>query len=169
MDIYIASENPAKVAAVKQLFRPEDHYNVIAKPVSSGVSAQPGSEEETLKGAVNRAHTLVHQFGAPVGIGLEGGITELGGVMYLCNWGALAVESGAFFTAGGARIPLPDEVSVLIKKGEELGDVIDQYASRSGVRYREGTVGVLTGGAVTRDDMFAHVVKLLFGQWKRNL
>ena len=54
MKIIIGSNNPAKVAAVKNAF----HYQqteFLSLDIPSGVSEQPFSDEETIKGAINRA------------------------------------------------------------------------------------------------------------------
>ncbi|TMW71766.1 DUF84 family protein [Alteribacter natronophilus] len=168
MDLFVASRNPAKIASVRRVFNREDLYNIIPQSVPSGVGDQPFSDVETRTGAVNRAKALVRDFRAPVAIGLEGGVTEIGQELYLCNWGALATAEGDLFIAAGARVPLPEEVASGLRAGKELGDVIDTYAEKTGVRYKEGTIGILTAGAVARDEMFAHIVRLLYGQWQRS-
>ena len=45
----------------------------------------------------------------------------------LCNWGALILPDGNEFTAGGAQIPLPEEIAEELLAGKELGPVIDSY------------------------------------------
>ncbi|UCZ52326.1 DUF84 family protein [Bacillus shivajii] len=163
MKIGIGSTNEAKVQAVKSVFN--DTYDIEALSVQSEVSNQPFSDLETKQGAIHRARNIVLNDSFEIGIGLEGGVAEENHQMFICNWGSLVTKSGQVFIAGGARIPLPDEIADELRKGEELGDVIDRWTNKTGVRKNEGTVGVLTMGIVTRDKMFEHVVQLLYGQW----
>lgn len=84
----------------------------------------------------------------------------------LCNWGALAARGMEPIVAGGARIPLPEEIAVQLLNGAELGPVMDEYAKKQNVRKNEGAVGIFTNGQINRSEMFAHVMKLLAGQYE---
>lgn len=161
MKIIIGSKNLTKIKAVENVFLDED---VISLDVPSDVSVQPFSDEETMMGATNRAKNC--RSSDAVGIGLEGGVMYLENQLFLCNWGALATPDKKVFTASGARIPLPDEIEVQLKAGFELGDLVDIFAERHGLRNKEGAIGVFTNGQVTRQGMFTHIVQLLYGQWK---
>lgn len=164
MKIAVGSKNPAKVKAVQQVFERLE-AEVIPLSTESGVSAQPFSDEETKEGAINRAKACVAEGGVQVGIGLEGGVIDLGDVMYLCNWGALATESGELFVGSGAKFPLPEFIASEVRKGRELGDVMGEFTKDMDIRKTEGAVGIFTAGYVSRDEMFSHVVKLLVGQY----
>lgn len=161
MNIIIGSTNPTKIKAVQGVF---PLHTVTPKHVPSNVSSQPFSDEETRNGAVNRA--LQCATSNSIGIGLEGGVMYVGSELYLCNWGALVSQDGALYTASGARIILPQEFTDPLKNGTELGDVMDRYVMKEGVRKKEGAIGIFTGELISRQEMFAHVVKLLRGQWE---
>jgi inosine/xanthosine triphosphatase len=163
--ITIGSKNYAKVEAVKTIFH---DYQVIGKSVPSNVSEQPLSDEETIVGAINRAKNALEAGDSHLGIGLEGGVMELTSGMYVCNWGALVDRTGAIYTAGGARIKLPDEIALQLRQGKELGPVMDDFSKRKNVRQLQGAVGILTSGSLNRKEMFEHVVLLLAGQLKFN-
>ncbi|WP_181349926.1 DUF84 family protein [Thalassobacillus sp. CUG 92003] len=163
MKIYIGTKNPAKIESVNRVF--SEHDVVEGIEVESKVSAQPYSDEETLEGAINRARECVNFKKTALGIGLEGGVMELGGEIFLCNWGALVDQHENVYTASGARIPLPESIQSGLEKGRELGDLIDEFVGKQEVSKNEGAVGVFTVGLVSRTDMFEHVVKLLKGQW----
>ncbi len=164
----IASNNPAKINAVSAILAELDMaYDLHSAETDSGVSAQPFSLEETRLGAINRAQQALGDE-KDIAIGLEGGVYELDGVMYLCNWGALFSKSGKLYTAGGAQIPLPNSVAASLRAGEELGPVMDEYTKESGIRHHKGAVGIFTAGLVNRDEMFQHIVKLLVGQYLLN-
>lgn len=161
MNIVIGSKNPTKIKAVEEVF-PEAY--IYSKDVSSKVSAQPFSDEETKEGAINRAKQCATK--DTIGIGLEGGVMYVRDELYLCNWGALVSEDNQVYTASGARILLPREINESLKSGKELGDIMDVYAKREGVRNKEGAIGIFTNDLISRSEMFTHVVKLLRGQWE---
>lgn len=163
----IASKNQAKISAVSSAIEALGlEFDLNAQEAESGVADQPRSLEETRRGAINRAKDVLSQ-SLDLAIGLEGGVYEIAGQMYLCNWGALATKGGELYTASGAQIPLPDEIADQLRAGRELGPVMDDYANESGTRQHKGAVGILTNGAVKRDEMFTHIAKLLLGQYMR--
>ncbi|WP_144510895.1 DUF84 family protein [Bacillus sp. FJAT-22090] len=167
MKILIGTNNRAKTKAIKaiaSIYYPEASF--INKEVPSLVSDQPMSNEETRQGAINRAKQLMEQSDGLFGIGLEGGVQEIGGTMYICNWGALATSNGVVFTATGAGIPLPEEIAVQLREGAELGPVMDVYTSKNDIRQEEGAIGVFTNGLITRSTMFEHIMYLLIGQYE---
>ncbi len=166
MKILIGTKNKAKTLAVKNvasLYFPEAIFE--NQSVSSLVADQPVSNEETRRGAINRARQLLTKFDGDIAIGLEGGVTQLEEQMYVCNWGALATAEGQIYTATGAGIPLPEEVATQIREGKELGPVMDVFTNKKGIRHEEGAVGVFTDGLVNRSEMFEHIMKLLIGQY----
>jgi inosine/xanthosine triphosphatase len=165
MFVAIGSNNPAKISAVRQGFK-DYSCTFIPVAVSSGVSDQPFSDDETIRGAVNRAISAAAEAGADIGVGLEGGVQQTEHGLFLCNWGALVLKGSQPIIAGGARIPLPQVIAGRLISGEELGPVMDDYARKQNVRKKEGAVGVFTNGKVDRAEMFAHVMKLLVGQYE---
>ncbi|MGF3105865.1 DUF84 family protein [Rossellomorea sp. DUT-2] len=167
LKIAIGTTNPAKVQAIQKAFK--EHYEDIefeCHKTDSNVDEQPISDQETIEGALNRAKNILRATDSDIGIGLEGGVTESLYGMFVCNWGALVDRSGNEIIGGGARIPLPKEISSQLKAGEELGPLMDEYTKTTGIRKKEGAVGVFTNGLITREAMFLHVVQLLIGQWQ---
>lgn len=167
MKFIIGSTNQAKVKAVQAVI--ESYFpgsGLSEMKVLSGVKDQPFGEEETRTGALNRATNAAKELEGAIGIGLEGGVRMLGDEMFVCNWGALVLPSGKSFTAGGAQIPLPDEIAIELQKGRELGVVVDEYFKAGGIRHSEGAIGMFTAHVVTRDKLFEHVMQLLIGQLK---
>jgi inosine/xanthosine triphosphatase len=162
--IIIGSKNPAKNQAVKNAF-PEKNFEFVSINIPSGVSEQPFSDEETIKGAVNRAVNALQEGNGDIGIGLEGGVQETSHGLLLCNWGALASKELEPIIAGGARILLPESIAQRLRAGEELGPVMDKYAKMKNVRENEGAIGIFTNSSVNRIEMFTHIMKLLVGQY----
>ncbi|WP_461200983.1 DUF84 family protein [Anoxybacillus sp. TBDG-1] len=166
MKIAVGTKNNTKVKAVKAVFH-EAHHTIMASDVQPSVSKQPFSDEETLQGAIERATLAVSHQQADIGIGLEGGVfVAQDGMIWLCNWGALVDRGGAVVVAGGARIPLPNEIGEQLKMGKELAEVMDGYANRYDVRSNEGAIGILTNGAIDRTTMYTHIVHMLKGQYE---
>ncbi|MCC3357995.1 DUF84 family protein [Bacillus sp. REN16] len=164
LHIAIGTKNPAKVDAIINGFAGVE-ANFLPLSVSSGVSAQPFSDEETIRGAINRAKSALEHVVADLGIGLEGGVAETEYGMFLCNWGAILDRDNETVIAGGARILLPDEITMELKKGIELGDVMEEFTKQKNIGKAEGAIGIFTNHYVNRNDMFTHVVKLLVGQY----
>lgn len=168
MRIIIGSNNPAKVAAVKNAFNGQQ-MEFLSLDIPSGVSEQPFSDEETIKGAINRAVGALKAGNGDIGIGLEGGVQESEQGLLLCNWGALASKNREPIIAGGARLLLPVEISIRLRAGEELGPVMDDYAKKKNVRKNEGAIGIFTNGLISRSEMFSHIINLLVGQYHYQL
>jgi inosine/xanthosine triphosphatase len=167
MKVGIGTTNKAKVSAVLSVVTKHFHDILTFEHISvdSGVSAQPMSTEETRTGAINRARRALVETNATIAFGLEGGVTMIDDIMYLCNWGALAIENGQLFTAAGAQIPLPDEIAEQIAAGRELGPVMDDFVHQSDTHQNAGAIGILTDGMLDRKEMFEHILQQLVGQY----
>ncbi|WP_163539205.1 DUF84 family protein [Gracilibacillus sp. YIM 98692] len=165
MDIVVGSHNKAKVNAVRKAY---PHQHILSAEVDSLVSDQPRSDTETKQGALNRAVACRELKHDSIGVGLEGGVTEIDGTLYLCSWGAMITQSRHQYIASGSRIPLPKEVSHRILLGEELGPVMVEYTNDHSIRHNQGAIGVFTNGVISREEMFTHVMYILKGQAMRN-
>ncbi len=170
MILGVGTENPAKIRAVARLIEQLGlQAQIKSFAVDSGVSAMPMSDRETRRGAMNRAAAaLKAEGGSDYGIGMEGGVDTLDGVMFLVNWGAVCDRRGRMKTAGGARIVLPRALADGVCAGHELGELADAYAHMKNVHSRGGTIGLLTAGRVTRSDMFLHILLLIFGLYEHD-
>ena len=166
--IALGTKNPAKIKAGELAAR-ELSAELISIDVSSEVSEQPFSDEETIEGAINRARNAMKEADAEFGLGLEGGVVNTPYGLFICNWGALVTRRDKCFIGGGARIKLPDEIAQELFDGRELGPVMDEYTRQEGIRKSEGAVGVFSNGRVTRDRMFEHIIELLVGQYEHDL
>lgn len=166
MIIAIGTKNKAKVGAVQKAVQPHIENTIFESiDVASGVSEQPFSNEETRRGAINRAKATLQLTNADIGFGLEGGVYDLDGVMYCCNWGALATRTGEVFSCAGATFVLPEVIAQRLRLGEELGPVMDDFTNTENIRHHAGAIGIFTNGLVDRKEMFEHIVTLLIGQY----
>lgn len=164
--VAIGTKNRAKINAVEKCvtnYFKEVRFELCEVP--SDVSEQPYSTEETRQGAIHRALNTLKVANGDMNFGLEGGVYEIEGIMYCCNWGALVLKDGTIFTAAGAQFPLPDTVAKELRLGKELGPVMDCYTKQQDIRSSAGAVGIFTAGLIDRAEMFEHIVKLLIGQY----
>lgn len=173
MKIAVGSTNPVKVKAAEAVFKRvfDAELEVVSVGVESGVPAQPWGEEETVKGARNRAErALQANEGAEYGVGFEGGVLEIGGIVYECAWAAVERRDGKTCLGGGLYFELPPKMVEGIKSGKELGDVLDEQLGRTNVKQKEGAIGVLTKGYLTRQGAYEQIlvqalVKFLHESW----
>ncbi|UOE92015.1 inosine/xanthosine triphosphatase [Alkalihalobacillus sp. LMS39] len=166
LSIGVGSTNPTKCNAVEQAFT---HFQlsctVKGMDVSSGVSPQPLSDEETIAGALNRAKSVMEMGIFDYAIGLEGGVQETTYGMFLCNWGAVVNKAGEESIGGGVRILLPEQIAISIKEGYELGIIMDKWTGGTEISKKQGAIGVLTKGTISRTIMFRDVVTCAFSKF----
>ena len=165
MLVAIGTKNKAKIAAVEEVAK--NYYeNIDFEYISvpSGVSEQPFTDAETRQGAINRAIHTREATSADFSFGLEGGVYEIDGTMYCCNWGAVAMKEGPVLSSSGASFVLPEEIAQQLRAGKELGPVMDEFTRTKDIRQHAGAIGIFTDGLVDRKAMFEHIVTLLIGQ-----
>jgi inosine/xanthosine triphosphatase len=157
MKVVVGSTNPVKINAVKSVF--EDYFpdaDVSYRDVASGVASQPMDEVETRKGAYNRAIAACQD--NEYGVGLEGGVCYVEGMMYECAWACIVDKSGITGYGGGLYFELPHTVADRIQKGEELGPIMAELMKYD-VKRTDGAIGVLSKGKLKRQQAYEHLVK----------
>jgi len=145
--VAVGSGNPVKRDAVRRAL-PDATVQRVA--VESGVSEQPWGDDETVEGARNRAERALGD-GHDLAVGLEGGVAERAGDLYLIMWAA-ATDGDRTEVAAGPRLRLPDDVAARLRDGAELGPVMDDLLDTSGVAEDRGAAGVLTAGMTDRTE-----------------
>lgn len=161
--LVVASTNPVKVQAATDGFLrlfPGSELNVIAAGVPSEVAQQPISDEETLRGALNRsANAQAAQPDADYWIGIEGGIQPIGSEMIAFAW--IVVRSREMIGKGRTgTFFLPPAVAKLIRQGQELGDADDIVFGRVNSKQDNGAVGLLTDNVIDRAQLYEHAMIL---------
>lgn len=164
--VVVASGNPVKIAAARagcaRVLGPEARLEMVAAEVPSGVAAQPMTDEETRRGARQRATAAREQVPeADVWLGLEGGIADDGETLWAFAWIA-ARWRGGHGEARTAAFALPREVAELVRQGIELGEADDRVFGRSNSKQQGGAVGILTGGRLDRAGLYEPAVVLAF-------
>jgi inosine/xanthosine triphosphatase len=159
--IAVGSLNPVKVAAVRAVTGRIAPLAVVdAVAAASGVPDQPFGDEETIRGALARAHAAREASDAELGFGIEGGVVEMAdGTMRTCAWAAVASRDGRHGVGGSLAMPLPNAVARLIReRGMELGHAMDELTGATKTKHGAGAVGILTAGLVDRQRAYEVLV-----------
>lgn len=158
----VGSTNPVKIAATAAMLRCVygDGVDVEAVAVESGVSHQPWGNEETLRGALNRAQAAQRMGGVTLGVGFEGGLLEVQGQVFTCAWCAVVRDDGVVGTAGGENLLLPPSVAADVRAGAELGPAMDALTGLRNTKQGGGAIGALTGGRLDRRAAYEHLLMM---------
>ncbi len=162
--IVVASTNPVKIQAAlggfERMFGNEI-FEVIGIDAESGVSDQPMSEEETLKGATNRVSNAMKEVeGGDYWIGIEAGLEEIDGGMEAFAWIVIKSKGGVMGKGRTGSFFLPDKVVQLVREGKELGEADDIVFGMTNSKQANGAVGILSGDVVTRKSFYEEAVIL---------
>ena len=160
--IAVASHNPVKIGATKQAFAmvfPGETLELLPVSVDSGVSDQPASDDETRRGARNRAIAARTSIAdASYWVGLEGGVEVIDGQLMAFAWMAVQGADGRIGEARSATLPLPPAVKALVDTGMELGDANDAVFSTVNSKQAGGAYGLLTDGLYTRESIYTQTL-----------
>jgi len=161
-------------------------FEVVGVEVESGVSHTPASREELMRGARQRAESLVamaRRDGAAwqYFVGLEGGLDvvhEAASTDEVLRHSGLQqnghrrifLESWAFVSDGvrghfgrSGSIELPEALAhEVLENGVELALAIDRFAGAVGIRDAQGAWGVLSNNSITRQEAFRVAVLAAF-------
>ena len=153
--ISVGSANPVKIKACETIAKKVwQDVEVVNFDVDSGISDMPMNEEESIKGAINRARAAREKGNADYGFGLEGSVVEIEARMFLTGWVAVISSEGEIGIGSGGHILLPELIADRIRNGEELGPVMDDILHKTNTKQGEGAVGTLTGGLKPRQQSF---------------
>lgn len=165
MIIMVGSKNPAKLKAariaIRKLF---PGARIVGVEVSSGVNAQPMSDAESIKGAINRAKRALSEVrGATYGVGMEGGIQQIGKKFFECGWIAVVDKNGKVGLGSSARFELSVKIAKKLGKGFELNDAMRELTGEEKQGNKEGMMGLITKGKLPRATAYSHGILFAFG------
>ncbi len=161
MKVIVASKNPVKLQAVQEGFQSFfEGVEVFGIEVESGVSDQPLSDAETLKGARNRAQNAMKQItGAGFWVGVEGGIEPTEKGLAAFAW-IVILSKEKYGEARTTSFLLPSKIARYIEQGYELGVANDKVFEQTNSKQKQGAVGLLTRNEVSRTQLYGQAVKL---------
>ncbi len=157
--VAVGSANPVKLGAVRAVLAwasPDATVEPVTVP--SGVRDQPFGDDETIRGARNRARAAREAMDADLGIGLEGGVVDGPDGMRSCAWCVAVHRDGREGVGGSLAMPLPNAVAAMIRDGMELGYAMDELVAAHGTKHGKGAVGILTGGRIDRQGAYEVLV-----------
>jgi inosine/xanthosine triphosphatase len=158
MIIKVASTNEVKVSAVREVIQFYDFLReseVVPVKVPSGVSEQPKSLEETVRGARNRA--IASFVDCDYSFGIESGLFEvpysLTGYLDLCTCVIYDGDLCGIGLSSAFECP-PDITQFMIEEGLDMNDACNKAGLTTNPKLgsAEGAVGILTGGRVLRKE-----------------
>ncbi len=161
--VIVGSANPVKINAARHAFEqmlPAEVFTVKGVSVPSGVGEQPITDAETWQGARNRAQAAyaAHPTAAYT-VGIEGGCDPLpGGPLSVFAWVVVRHADGRTGHGKTGTFFLPEEVAALVRGGLELGDADDRVFGQHNSKQQNGSIGLLTGNAITRTTYYTPAV-----------
>ncbi|EFQ35526.1 hypothetical protein CGRA01v4_10835 [Colletotrichum graminicola] len=164
--IVVASKNPTKVRATQLGFESAlpGSYTIRGVSFPSGVPDQPLTDEETLRGALNRARgAQSSEREADYWVGIEGGVDmsdKREGPIMNFAWVVVLDGQGRVGKARTAAYYLPEETAACLRQGMELGDADNLVFGQTDTRSNKGSVGLLTDGVIDRTAYYHHAVIL---------
>ena len=154
--VAVGSDNPVKVEAVRSAVkRLYGDCDVRGFAVDSGVALQP-FEEETWRGARTRAREAAAKWPeADLGVGIEAGLFDVAAAGNVMDVQACVVidRAGRFTYGHGPGFTYPAAVVEQLRRGRSVGDVVGELAGKEDIGRREGAVGYLSEGHLTREQL----------------
>ena len=163
--IAVGSENPVKIEAVKMAaHRLYGECDVRGVAVASGVREQP-FEAETWEGARARARAALARWPeADFGVGIEAGLFDTPAAGALLDVQACVVvdRAGRLTYGHGPGFAYPASIVERLRKGASVGEVMAEVADVEEIGRKEGAVGHLSRGHVTRAQLTEPAVLMAF-------
>jgi inosine/xanthosine triphosphatase len=154
--------------AIGSFMSPGAPFETIGVEMQSGVRHTPLSRREMMDGARHRAQALrrlarKRRVRWNYFVGLEGGVDVIredkNRLVFLENWACVVDSEGKESFGASGSILLPESIAIrVVDAGEELAQVIDDFAGERGIRDAQGAWGVLTRNIITRRDAFRTAV-----------
>lgn len=166
MKIIVGSKNPNKVEAVREVFKDTfgTDLDVAGMDVSSDISDQPFSLEETITGAINRAKNAYQD--CDFSVGIEGGLMEVPH----SKSGYMQFEVCVLFDGSDCYLGLtglfaiPSHIIETIKKeGTNLSHALLKHGHTDSeyIGHDQGVIGVFTKGKINRKEFTKQAVEMM--------
>jgi inosine/xanthosine triphosphatase len=154
--IRVGSANPSKIEAVREILLDYSHlkdFVVAGFEVRSGVSDQPKSLEETIRGAMNRSKGAFDD--CSYSFGIESGLMQVpntkSGYMDVC---VCSIFDGREYHLGlSSAWEAPKQVmELMLQKGLNMSDAAYHagFTENPNVGAAEGLIGIMTKGRLDR-------------------
>ncbi|NYZ76188.1 inosine/xanthosine triphosphatase [Candidatus Micrarchaeota archaeon] len=149
----VGSTNPAKLKGVEKVARKIfKNFKIRGIKVKSKIPGQP-FDDETVKGAVNRARIAKLKLKGDYGVGLESGLFRYRGKYYDCL--VCAVYDGERVTIGySMAFEIPRELAEEMESTEKtMSKLFEEVSGISEIGKKKGAIGYLSKGLAKRSQM----------------
>ncbi len=154
--VSVGSLNPIKLEAVRKvLSRIYSSLLIESHPSISGVAEQP-IEEETIRGAIERATSALGD--ADLGIGIEAGVWRRDQGLFDIQFCAIIDKMGRVTLGQGSGFQYPPEVERKVEEGASVGETFKTLYGWDKEEKREGAIGFLSCGLLTRTELTEQAV-----------
>jgi len=161
MKISVGSERASKQNAARKAFA---HYytdfDVVGVKCGSGVSDQPMADEETIRGAINRAKCALSH--GDIGVGIEAGLKKVPNAItgYLNTTWCAIIDKNGFLTIGSSPdFEYPRKIAADALKGIEVSKSAAQLYGMDETALKEsGVISKLTLGVLPREGYIYYAV-----------
>ena len=161
MKIAVGSTNPVKIKATEAAFKkvwPNKKWQVVGLEIESGVSSQPMSDIESIKGATNRAKGALKKAKADFGVGIEGGLEKIKNKWFDSGWVVIVDKYGVIGIGSSIKMETPSLIIKKVKTGKEIGFIDDEIFKNTKSKHGIGHFGLMTDGAITRMECYTQGV-----------
>ncbi|MBI3495369.1 inosine/xanthosine triphosphatase [Candidatus Berkelbacteria bacterium] len=164
--VAVGSTSPVKIKAVKLAFHEAfGTIEVIAVETDSCVRPQPITRAEALTGATNRAKAALKQAQADFGVGIEGGVYRSRGLYFTAAPVVIIAKDGKIGVSASSPLELPPIVARKVKRGGEVGPIMDELLGIADTKKKFGIIGYLTNGMVLRHIAYATAIKVALAKF----
>jgi inosine/xanthosine triphosphatase len=167
--VAVGTQNPIKTSAVKRIVEKifKDEFTVIQVKVESSVPKQPIGLRQTIKGAVSRARqAITASSNAEFGIGIEAGLTKVPKTItgyFDIQFAAVMDREGKVTIGCGSGFEYPPlVVNEVLRKGKEVGDIMESLTGINNIGERIGAIGYLSHGELDRCSLTEQAVLMAF-------
>jgi len=177
MIVAIGSLNPVKIKGVREAYTSIFGADISVRgiAVESGVSPQPLSLEETIRGAMNRAEEALKVVRDAVhGVGVEAGWIKLYRDMWIdVQVAAILSREGelGIGISSGFLVP-PYVVKRVLEDGVEMETAMIELSGIDDIGEKMGAIGFLTRNIVKREDLTREATMMAlipFMPWNRKI
>ena len=155
--VNVGTNNPIKAEAVRRIMSGiYRKVEVKSVRVKGTVGDQPWGES-VLKGARERARSAIRK--ADYGVGIEAGILEMDDGLYGIQYCAIVDKEGTVTSGQSSGFRYPPEVEERIRAGIAVSAIFNDLYGTKDIGHREGAIGYLTKGMLTRQQLSEQAVQ----------
>ncbi len=161
MKIALGSTSDSKIAILKDVLTPlvKEELTISGYDVNSGITDQPLTEEETVKGAITRAKDAMSKSKdkPEIAVGMEGGLQKIADKGYFLVCVVAIVDFDGHLSLGlGGKLQLPVEVSKGIENDGQFGQLIRDYENK---HKNDNKVKPLVRALISRNTAFEEALR----------